>query len=264
MDGSLDIAQVARRTGLTARALRHYEARGLLRPGRSASGRRLYGAGDLERIAHILTLKRAGLGLAQIGAVLAGRQTDLAGLIDAQLVALSGRQRALDEAREALSAARARLESGAPIDAAAFCALIRRNEAAFSDEAGWSRIAARYLSADDQADWARRRAAAPHAFDDPDYGRRWADLGRRIGEALPMDPASPQAQDFVRQWFALLGPFAAAATPAMLGGVQRMYDDMESWAGELDPGFGRPVWDFMKLAVAARIASGAGPGEDEA
>ena len=63
---ALDIREVARRTGLTCRALRFYEARGLLAPLRTYSGRRLYGRGELERIKQILALKRAGLSLAQI------------------------------------------------------------------------------------------------------------------------------------------------------------------------------------------------------
>jgi DNA-binding transcriptional MerR regulator len=50
---ALDIREVARRTGLTSRALRFYEARGLVKPLRTYSGRRIYGRGELERIQQI-------------------------------------------------------------------------------------------------------------------------------------------------------------------------------------------------------------------
>jgi MerR family transcriptional regulator, thiopeptide resistance regulator len=53
MEHALDIAEVVRRTGLTSRALRFYEARGLVKPLRTDSGRRLYGAGELEQIAQV-------------------------------------------------------------------------------------------------------------------------------------------------------------------------------------------------------------------
>ena len=66
MDELLDIREVVRRTGLTSRALRFYEARGLVAPLRTHNGRRLYGAAALERINQIVALKRAGLTLAQI------------------------------------------------------------------------------------------------------------------------------------------------------------------------------------------------------
>jgi DNA-binding transcriptional MerR regulator len=47
MIDALTIDEVVRRTGLTSRALRFYEARGLIRPLRTGSGRRLFGPGEL-------------------------------------------------------------------------------------------------------------------------------------------------------------------------------------------------------------------------
>ncbi|MGF1545163.1 MAG: MerR family transcriptional regulator, partial [Parvularculaceae bacterium] len=65
-DEFLTIGDVARRTGLSARALRHYEAEGLLAPARSENGRRAYGPRELERLARLRLLKKAGITLAQI------------------------------------------------------------------------------------------------------------------------------------------------------------------------------------------------------
>ena len=93
MDDLIDIREVVRRTGLTSRALRFYEARGLVSPLRTHTGRRLYGPAELERIAQILALKRADLSLAQIQRLTAQRALDLGRLIDAQLEALAGRAR---------------------------------------------------------------------------------------------------------------------------------------------------------------------------
>ena len=59
MTTMLDIAEIARATGLSSRALRFYEARGLIRPLRSEGGRRIFGAGELERLHAIVALKRA-------------------------------------------------------------------------------------------------------------------------------------------------------------------------------------------------------------
>ena len=81
MERPLDIREVVRMTGLTSRALRFYEARGLVAPLRTYGGRRLYGPSELERINQIVALKRAGLTLAQIGALTLGRKLDLAALI---------------------------------------------------------------------------------------------------------------------------------------------------------------------------------------
>ncbi|MEO7634931.1 MAG: MerR family transcriptional regulator [Sphingomicrobium sp.] len=128
MDQPLDIRDVARSTGLTSRALRFYEARGLLTPLRTYSGRRLYGAAELERINHIVALKRAGLTLAQIGALTGGGQLNLAALIDAQLLALAEKHTELEAARTLLLTVKSRIDRGEPVDAATFCSLISNEE----------------------------------------------------------------------------------------------------------------------------------------
>ncbi|MGX1026477.1 DNA-binding transcriptional MerR regulator [Streptomyces ambofaciens] len=61
--GTLGIGALAARFGLATHVLRHWETMGLLHPGRDAGGRRRYGADDLTRVATILVLKEAGLGL---------------------------------------------------------------------------------------------------------------------------------------------------------------------------------------------------------
>lgn len=68
----LRIGQVAERTGMSAKALRLYEARGLLKPcSHSPSGYRLYGPDALQRLMQIALLKRAGFSLAEMGLLLA-------------------------------------------------------------------------------------------------------------------------------------------------------------------------------------------------
>ncbi|MFF8171931.1 MerR family transcriptional regulator [Streptomyces chartreusis] len=67
--GTLSIGALAARFGLATHVLRHWEAMGLLHPGRDAGGRRRYGPDDLTRVATILVLKEAGLGLSTIGSL---------------------------------------------------------------------------------------------------------------------------------------------------------------------------------------------------
>ena len=88
MSDSLDITEIARLTGLTSRALRFYETRGLVTPLRSASGRRYYGPMELESLHKVIVMKRAGLTLAQIQKLTSGHDFDLRALIQAQLEVL--------------------------------------------------------------------------------------------------------------------------------------------------------------------------------
>jgi phosphoribosylaminoimidazole-succinocarboxamide synthase len=61
------IGELAAETGLTVRALRHYEHERLLVPsGRTAAGHRVYSNADVARLYEVLVLRRIGLGLAAI------------------------------------------------------------------------------------------------------------------------------------------------------------------------------------------------------
>lgn len=61
------IAEVCERTGLSPRTIRYYEEIGLLPDvRRKQSGRRVYGADELERLGFISRLKALGLSLAEI------------------------------------------------------------------------------------------------------------------------------------------------------------------------------------------------------
>src|SRR5450756_809076 len=58
---SLDIAAVARKSGVTSRTLRHYDAIGLLTPARiGPDRRRFYEQPQLLRLQHILVLRELG------------------------------------------------------------------------------------------------------------------------------------------------------------------------------------------------------------
>ncbi|MCS0636969.1 HEAT repeat domain-containing protein [Streptomyces sp. LP05-1] len=76
------IGEVARRSGVSARMLRHYESLGLVRPtGRTGTGYREYSAEDIRRIFHIESLRSLGLSLSDVG-----RALDEPGFLPAELV----------------------------------------------------------------------------------------------------------------------------------------------------------------------------------
>ncbi|WP_320066858.1 MerR family transcriptional regulator [Micromonospora sp. RTGN7] len=65
------IGEVARRSGVSARMLRHYDSLGLVRPtGRTVGGYREYSAEDMRRILCVEGLRSLGLSLRQIGRAL--------------------------------------------------------------------------------------------------------------------------------------------------------------------------------------------------
>lgn len=231
-DSPLGIREVARRTGLTSRALRFYEARGLLAPLRSYNGRRFYGRAELERLQQILALKRAGLSLAQIGQLTGLGPLDLGALVAAQLTTIEARKAELDQARQLLLTVKSRIDRGEPVDAATFCSLIGQGDRIMEAE-DWKKVADRYYSKEEQARWAERMKDAPAEFDQAEYGRKWADIGKRVEAAIPGGSDSAEAQALYDEWQVLLGPFKAVATPEMMAGATRLYERMDEWHGDV-------------------------------
>lgn len=68
----LNPSEAARRLGVSAKALRLYEQRGLVAPLRTAAGWRAYGPAEMARAGEIAALRALGLSLAQVERVLAG------------------------------------------------------------------------------------------------------------------------------------------------------------------------------------------------
>lgn len=229
MDQPLDIREVARRTGLTSRALRFYEARGLLKPLRTYSGRRLYGPGELERIQQILALKRTGLSLAQIAKLTSRGALDFSAVVDAQLQLIDQRKSELEEAKALLLTVKSRIDRGEPVDAATFCSLIRQGDRIMEAE-DWKKVTDRYFSKEEQEHWAEHPPQP--GFDQAEYSRKWKELGDRVQAAIPNGPDTPQARALYEEWQELLAPFKAVATPEMVSGATRLYERMDEWHGD--------------------------------
>lgn len=251
----LDIGDVAKATGLTLRALRFYEGRGLVKPLRTAGGRRVYGRGELARLNAAVALKRAGFSLAKIADLLAGRTVDLDRLIAAQLSEVDAQATALAESRTLLLTVQSRIDRGEPIDVATLCSLIRSGEHIMESEQ-WKGVVDQYFAPDEQRAFSATMAEVPAEFTQADYSAKWKSLGDRIEAALPLDPSADPAQSFVDEWFALLKPFTNVATPAMWEGTVKMYGDMPNWKSNPDMGFGHEVWTFIQTATKARLAAG--------
>ncbi|MFZ6875606.1 MerR family transcriptional regulator [Undibacterium sp. Di27W] len=85
----LKVGELAKRIGLTIRALHHYEEIGLVQPSaRTAAGYRLYNKDDIARLHRIQALRGLGLSLAETRDMLNGEGADLRQLIRQQMCAI--------------------------------------------------------------------------------------------------------------------------------------------------------------------------------
>ncbi|MGA8276777.1 MAG: MerR family transcriptional regulator [Rhodanobacteraceae bacterium] len=113
----LRIGVVAQRSGVSTKALRLYEQRGLLRPcTHSPSGYRLYGPDALQRLMRIVLLKRAGFSLGEIAGLLDGSQALVTELIGGRIAALEREVADKAHALESLRLAARRVGSTSSLD----------------------------------------------------------------------------------------------------------------------------------------------------
>jgi DNA-binding transcriptional MerR regulator len=185
------VGELADATGLTVRALHHFDEIGLLRPAtRSHAGHRLYTADDVRRLYQIIALRHVGMPLREIAHALDGCVDDLMRAVDRQLEHVGqviGRQH---QVRQRLLALRHSVQQAREpsVDQ-----LIDTMEAIMN---------AGYFTPDQLAR-ARRRHQDPGFAEN--FGRwqeRCAHIADEIQTAIQRDtdPADPAAQALARQW----------------------------------------------------------------
>jgi DNA-binding transcriptional MerR regulator len=108
----LNPSEAARRLGVSTKALRLYERRGLVAPARTAAGWRVYGPGEMARLAEIAALRALGLSLAEVARVLAGDVQGLEPALAAHQAALEARIRQLGGVVEKVRDLRTDLAAG--------------------------------------------------------------------------------------------------------------------------------------------------------
>ncbi|MCP2088882.1 UNVERIFIED_ORG: DNA-binding transcriptional MerR regulator [Paraburkholderia sediminicola] len=113
----LSASEAARQLGVSTKALRLYEQRGLVTPARTVAGYRTYGPDEMSRAAEIVALRALGLSLAQVAQVLKGDPQSLGPALAAHEATLEAGIRQLVETIAKVRGLRSDLARGqAPAD----------------------------------------------------------------------------------------------------------------------------------------------------
>jgi DNA-binding transcriptional MerR regulator/uncharacterized damage-inducible protein DinB len=183
------IHEFAKLAGVTVKALHHYDRLGLMQPGRTEAGYRVYFERDLETLEQIVALKFLGIPLKQIGAVLK-RSGNLADALSVQRKALEEQKVALEKAILAIQAAEASLATGAPAVPAILKTIIE-----VIDMQDGIAVMKKYYS---EEAWERHQR-----YYEEGPSAEWRELYREGKALLGSDPGSAAAQDFLERWFEL-------------------------------------------------------------
>ena len=135
----LTAAECAERIGLTVKALRLYEKRGLINPRRTGKNWRLYGVEDIARLNEILALKRLGLSLARITELLAGHATDLDRTLAMQQTQLLSLRSRIEDSLSRINASRQRIAAGEPISINELVSIAKETSMTDQSAVAWRR-----------------------------------------------------------------------------------------------------------------------------
>ena len=134
----LNPSDAAKKLGVSAKALRIYEQRGLITPIRTAAGWRAYGPDEMSRAAEIATLRSLGLSLAQIACVLDEDPQGLEQALAAHQATLEGQVRQISVIVERVRSLRDDLASGhAPPTGELVCLLAPTKEPVVAFDLPW-------------------------------------------------------------------------------------------------------------------------------
>lgn len=216
----LRVGELARRSGLSVRALHHYEQLGLLHPtGRSEGGYRLYGKADVLRLHRLLALRDAGVPLKEIGALLdqeapQGLAEVLATQIEGLQQQIESRERLLSTLREAARRLATQGDAGDAVQV-------------LLDAMAMRRLQERHFSAEQLRQTRHFWAVMPEAEREALIAAWPALIARaRAAHAAALDPANAEVQGIVRDWLQLQRHFQQLV-PGMLEGIQRMSHEPE-------------------------------------
>lgn len=215
-------AAVARRFGVSVKALRVYEDVGLLKPARTVAGWRIYRQPEIERLSAILALKQLGLPLKRIGELLRGAG-DLAAALALQEAALEDTRAEAEEALRLVRAARAKLKGKQSLSPDELGKLVRStavSEFKWNDK--MEALAQKHYTPEQLAE-IRSRGFTPE--DQKRVGEAWARIYADIDALGPnADPSTPQALDIGRRAQALIQEFTQG-DPALFKAAGAMNRD---------------------------------------
>jgi MerR family transcriptional regulator, thiopeptide resistance regulator len=240
------VGELSRWTGVTVRALHHYDEIGLVRPSqRSAAGYRLYDDRDVLRLQQVLVLRELGVPLQDIGAAL-DTSAKRDAVLREQRRALVDKRARLDAMLAAVDAALEALERGktmTPVDVSKLFEGFRNED--YVDEARkrWGNTpaykeSARRIQQYGPGDWEAIRTESEAI-----YGR----LAQLMQQG--MEANDPAVQAAVEDHRAHLERWFYPCSKQMHHGLGEMYVGDPRFAASLDkvaPGFAR----FLRDAIA--------------
>ncbi len=240
----LKVGQLAKRTGISVRALHYYDELGLLPPsGRTEAGYRLYTPSDIARLQQIRSLQYLGFSLAKVREYLAGPDNSLLSALELQIDRLKEQIEQQQRLRTGLEGLVSRLRHA---DSVSVEDLMRTMEVMKRME--------QYYTPEQQEYLRQRRAQVGEERIHEVETTAWPDLIAEVRAAIDqgIDPASDQARELADRWTALVQEFTGG-DPGIERSLGNLYKQEQP--KEIHPSMDPRIHEYMAFITKARAAS---------
>ena|GEM_PF-512837 len=255
----LTVADICRRLGVSRKALRLYEAQGLVRPERTQAEWRVYGPEQIARLHQVLALKRFGFPLNRVAEILNDKVPDISSLLEVHEKVVKSELELLQRAARLLGAARAKLAAQGGLSTNDLIFLTKEtimNEKRSAELSEiYEDIAGKHLSGDDRALLGRNGVTS---LLQPDA--EWSELHEEASRLMAAgDPNSIEAMDLAKRWMEKVFQ-ATGGDPGLTRKVREVARDLHD-----NPTFQKvspssnAMMDFVQKAYGAAIESGLMP-----
>jgi DNA-binding transcriptional MerR regulator len=238
------VGDVARLTGITVRTLHHYHEIGLVVPGRSAAGHRVYGSDHLESLQQVLFFRELGFPLTEIATIMQDPHFDRRAALMQQRSLLQGKAVRLQRMIDAVDLALLAHDEGMTMEPEDLFDGFRPHEYEAEAKERWGNTKSYRESQRRTARYGKKEWTAARA-EGEDIARRFGDL-LRTGTAPDSRRAAALAEEHrlhIERWF-------YACTREMHVNLGEMYAADSRFSAYWD-GFESGLAAFVRDAIIA-------------
>ena len=237
----MTVHEVSELTGVSVRALHHYDQLGLLKPAAvTEAGYRLYDESSLERLQSILLFRELQFPLKDIGAILDSPVFDRNKALDQQIKLLELQkehiENLIDLAKGIQGMGVKHLTDFRAFDTKKIDEYAREAKASWGQTAEWKEYEQK------SRDRTREEGNA--------LALGMMDIFREFGAIRDADPASPEAQALVNKLQSYITEHFYTCSDQILYGLSKMYDGGGEMTENIDKAGGPGTGEFAAKAIA--------------
>ncbi len=238
----MTVHEVSELTGVSVRALHHYDQLGLLKPAAvTEAGYRLYDEDSLVRLQSILLFRELQFPLKDIGAILDSPTFDRNKALDQQIHLLELQKEHLenliDLARGMKLVGVKRMTDFTAFDTKKIDEYAREAKASWGKTPEWQEY--------------EQKAQGRTREDNAALARGMMDIFAEFGAIRDTDPAAPEAQALVQKLQGYITEHYYTCSDTILLSLSKMYDGGGSMTENIDKVGGPGTGDFAARAIAA-------------